>query len=274
LKLTYVATIITVLVLILGVAMISPLFIRPGRVQPKQKLLITFTVLESADVVDWCMNVSSLLQAYKMPATVFIVGLVAQQYPQTVISFGDKVDIGSSTYNYSDLTTISDYSLKLKEVEEGKTAVDAAGHLDSKVFRAPYGATDQDIYSLLSRAGILADFSYKSQYNVYLNGQFIRFDANTYEAQNYQPDFFLALNKSSVPWIIDFKNTYPTSGIESYLSRLKSGDFDFENASQLVGLSLTNRGSLDISYIAISQANLAVCGTRKNSQTVSGYAIF
>jgi peptidoglycan/xylan/chitin deacetylase (PgdA/CDA1 family) len=255
LKLKYVATIITVLIIVIGLAMISPVYLRLGGVQTRRTVMLTFSVLESDGAVEWCKNLSLTLNTYNLPATVFIVGKIAEQYPQTVLSFGSSVDIGSETYNNTNLTTISDYTLKLKEVQEGKAAVDNAGHLDSKAFRAPYGATDQDIYSLLSRSGILADFSYKSQYNVYQNGQFIKFDATTYEGREYAPDYFLTGNTTS-PIIIDFDNNYSITSIESYLSRLKTGGFDFVNASELVGMSLTIRGSLISGTVGLLPAQL------------------
>ena len=65
---------------------------------------------------------------------VFFVGKVAEQNPEAVTCFGNRVDIGSQTYDYVNLTTINDYSLKLQEVEQGKFAVDTAGHLNSSVF--------------------------------------------------------------------------------------------------------------------------------------------
>ena len=256
-KVKLVAAIITVLIIIVGFIMISPLILRPGNVEAKQKVMLSFSVLQSDDAVEWCKNLSSILNAYDMSATVFVVGRVAEQYPQTVLSFSDKVDVGSETYSYRDLTSISDYSIKLEEVQKGKAAVDNAGHLDSRIFRAPYGATDQDIYSLLSRSGILADFSYKNQYNVYQNGQFIRFDATVFEGRDHSPDFLLTVNRTSQPLIVDFDNTYSTSTIESFLSRLKMGDLEFVNASELVGLTLTQR-SLVLIHTELLQVNVTL----------------
>jgi hypothetical protein len=109
------------------------------------------------------------------------------------------------------------------------------------VFRAPFGATDQDIYSLLSRSGILADFSYNDQYNVYQNGQFVRYDAAVYEGRDYSPDYFLALPDISKPIIIFFDNRCPISSIETFISTLKKGNLEFVNASELAGFTLTDR---------------------------------
>lgn len=240
-KLKYVAAITTGMVIVAGFAMISPLFFQPNNIEPKQKVMLSFNISESADVVEWCRDLSYLLNTYDIGASVFIVGKVAQQHPQVVLCFGDRVDIGSQTYNNLDLTKISDYSVKLQEVKEGKMAVDYAGNLYTKVFRAPFGATDQDIYSLLSCSDILADFSYKSQYNVYQNGQFIKHDAVIYIARDYSPDFFLSLPKTTEPVIIIFDDGYPISDIKVLISGLKNADVEFVNASELTDLVLTTR---------------------------------
>ena len=240
-RLRHAAIIITVLVIVAGFAMISPLFLRHDSAESRQKVMLSFSVSESDNVVEWCQNLSSILNSYNIGATVFMAGKVAEQYPQIVSYFSDKVDIGSQTYNNLDLTNIPDYSLKLQEVQEGKTAVDNAGNLHSGVFRAPFGATDPDIYSLLSRSGILADFSYDNQYNLYRNGQFVRYDAAVYQGQDYSPDFFSTLPDISIPIIIIFDNTCPLSDIETIISSLKKTNLQFVNASELAGITLTDR---------------------------------
>ena len=232
----------TALVIMAGLAMISPAFFRLNNIEPKQKVMLSFNVSESADIVQWCKDLSSLLNRHNLGASVFIVGKVAEQYPQVVSSFGDKVDIGSQTYSDLNLTDISDYSVKLQEVKDGKMAVDNAGNLNTRVFRAPLGATDGDIYSLLSRSGILADFSYETQYNVYKDGQFVKYDALVYEARNYSTDFFSTLSQATKPIIIVFDNGYPISDVEAVILGLKKADVEFVSASELTGLTLTTRG--------------------------------
>ncbi|MFC1933422.1 hypothetical protein ACFLXU_07400 [Chloroflexota bacterium] len=110
------------------------------------------------------------------------------------------------------------------------------------IFRAPFGATDQNIYSLLSRSGILADFSYENQYNVYQDGQFVKYDAITYMARDYSPGFFSTLSQTSKPVIIVFDDSYSISDTEELISGLKKANVEFVNASELTGLTLTIRG--------------------------------
>lgn len=240
-RLRHAAIIVTALVVIAGFAMISPIFLKGDKSDPKQKVMLGFSISESSDVLEWCGNLSSILNRYDIGATVFIVGNVAEKYPQIVSCFSDKVDIGSQTYNNVDLTSISDYSLKLQQVKEGKTAVDHAGNCYSKVFRAPFGATDQDIYSLLTRSGIMADFSYDNQFNLYQNGQFMRYNVTVYMGQDYSPYFFSALPYISVPLIIIFNSTYPIGSIEMLISGINNDHLEFVNASELAGFCLTER---------------------------------
>jgi len=236
------AIITTALVIVAGFAMISPMFLQSAaETKPKQKVLLGFSISQNANVVEWCESLSSLLNTSNVGAGVFIVGKVAEQHPECVSCFDEKVDIGSQTYSDLDLTAIDDYSLKLKEVEEGKKAVDKAGNLYSRAFRAPFGATDQDIYSLLSRSGIMADFSYESQYNIYQGGQFVKYNAVVYFGRDHSPDFFSTLSPSTMPLIIFFDNTDSIASIKELISSIKKSDFEFVNPSDLAGFVLTTR---------------------------------
>lgn len=236
-----VATIITAIVIVAGFAIISPMFSRPGGAETKTRVMLSFSVSEPEGALEWAKSLSSILDAYNIGAVVFITGEVVEQHPEIVSYFGDKVDIGSRTYSNLDLTKITDYSLKLEEVEEGKKTVDNAGNLYSRAFRAPFGATDRDIYSLLSRCGIMADFSYENQYNVYQDDQFVRYDATVYGGSDYSPEFFLTLTDIDEPLIITFDDTDSIPSIQTFLSEFKMDNFQIVNASKLTGLTLTIR---------------------------------
>ncbi len=218
------------------------MFFRTADAEAKQQIMLSFSVSESSGSVDWCRNLSSILKTYDIGATVFFVGKVAEQHPECVSYFSSKVDIGSQTFSNSNLTSISDYALQLEEVKKGKQAVDTAGNLYSRVFRAPSKATDQNIYSLLSRNDILADFSYDHQYNVYSGNQFVKFNATVYDGATCSPNSILALKKSPQPIIVHFDSKYSTELIANFISTLKTGQLNFVNASEVTGLNLTVRG--------------------------------
>lgn len=242
-KLKHAAMITTGLVITTGFAMIIPLFLQPDKINPPQLIMLCFEISEGESVQQRGLAIASILNRYDVPATVFFTGEVAERYPEVISSFGEKVDIGSQTSSNSDLTGFTDYSIKLQQIRDGKDAVDGAGSLSSKSFRAPFGATDQDIYSLLSRSDILADFSYHDQYNVYERDQFIKYEALTYWAHDHSPDFFLSLSKTTKPIIIYFDNDHPVPDIEGLILSLLQSDVKLVNASELTGLPLTTRRS-------------------------------
>ena len=145
-------------------------------------------------------------------------------------------------YGSRSLHSISDFTVQLDEVKKGKEAVDDAGNLFSRVFRAPYGATDENIYYLLSQSGIIADFSYEQQYNLFQDGQFIKYNAIIYEGSIESAELILN-NSGSGPNIITFDSSSSITQIDDVISRLKNGEVQFVNASDLAKVDLTARGA-------------------------------
>ncbi len=221
--------------------MVAPVFIQTRDNEELLPVMLSFSIVDDNNAPEWCRSLSTILKKHSVKATVFVTGRVADQHSECVTVFGSSIDIGSQTYSYVDLTSISDYTVQLEEVRRGKQAVDIAGNIDSRLFKAPYGATDENIYSLLSRSDILADFSYDRQYNKYHDGQFIRFNLTAYDGSAYPVDFFLTFTVTETPVLIGFDNSTPVEQIDDFVSRLKSGGIHFVNASEVTGLDLTLR---------------------------------
>ncbi|MFY3741737.1 MAG: peptidoglycan/xylan/chitin deacetylase (PgdA/CDA1 family) [Candidatus Nitrosomirales archaeon] len=240
-KLVHLGAIATGIVIALGIVMVLPAFTRSPSYSPPLLVMLSFSVTDDSNAPDWCKDLASIFTRYGIKATVFVTGKVADQYPECVRVFSNNIDIGSQTYDYVDLTKIPDYTAQFEEVRNGKQAVDYAGKLYSQVFKAPYGSTDGNTYSLLSRSDIVADFSYEQQYNKYYNGQFIKFDLTAYEGRNHSGGFFHGLSVTETPTLISFDNSTPTEQIDSFISELKSGNVRFVNASELTGIDLTIR---------------------------------
>ena len=237
-KLVQVSAISTGIVIILGIAMVAPGFIRTN---PPVIAMLSFSIIDDSNAPTWCNDLSDVLKKYNVKAAIFVTGRVAERDPTCVTAFPNNVDIGSQTYHYISLTSIQEYTAELEEVKNGKIAIDKAGNLDSKLFKAPYGATDENIYSLLNRANITTDFSYNNHYNSYYNGEFIKNDLIEYKGIEHSPNFFssLTINK---PVLIDFDNSTPIKQIDSFVSELKSTNIHFVSASDLTHTSLTIRG--------------------------------
>lgn len=244
-KLFVAATFSTTFVIVAGFLIIFPLFIHP---QPdnRQQILLSFSVTESEGSVNWCEKLSFFLESHDLSGTVFFTGKVAEEHPECVSFFDYKIDIGSQTFSNINLSTISDYTIQLEEITRGKQAVDAAGKLYSRIFKAPNGAVDDNIYSLLSRSDILADFSYNNQYNMFVDGQFLKFDTIVYNAKNVSSAFILNLEKTTKPLIIQFDNDCSIEMISNFISNLGVESFVFVNASELTNLNLTLRGENNI----------------------------
>lgn len=240
-------------IIVLGMAMIIPAFTQQKPERSIPSVMLSFNIMNTqGEISSWCQSLSSVLEKHDVRATVFVSGLIADSDPECVSSFSPDVDIGSQTYGYVDLTSISDYSEALEEVENGRQAIDEAGDLDSRLFRAPYGKTDENIYSLLNRPGIIADFSYVSQYNRYENNQFVRYDLKSLTGDTDGLRLFSVVSQDDdvvrpynpVPILIRFDNSMEIDQIDRFISQLKSdyqNDIHFVNASDVVGLDLTIR---------------------------------
>lgn len=242
-KLVHVGAIATGLVIVLGIAMVIPAFTQMKHDIPKQTVMLSFSIIDDSNTPSWCTDLSSVLKKHNVKATIFVTGKVAERYTECVSVFANnvKLDVGSQTYSYVKLPSIPDYSLQLEEVRNGKQAIDEAGKIYSRLFKAPYGSTDDNIYSLLSKSDIVADFSYNKQYNKYYNDQFIRFSIAAYDGSEYSSDFFYTLPIKEVPILINFENNDSIGQIDSFISQLKSSNINFVNASELTGMELTIR---------------------------------
>ena len=240
-KLSHVATITTALVLIVGIGLISPMFFRVPNPENQPHVAIFLYVTGEGNSTSWCREVSSSLGT-ETKATVFFVGEVVDENPQIVTSFGPHVDLGSLTYHYRSLLSSDDYTAQLLEIQEGKMAVDAAANVDSKLFAAPFGIVNNNIFSQLKRSGITTDFSYNDHYNKLWNGSFITMPLKYVEGANIN---FGDIPKNSVdpPTVVVFSSATSSAQIIQTFQELKKAGFEFINASDIVGFDLVVRGS-------------------------------
>lgn len=242
-KLVHLGAISTGIVIIMGIIMVVPAFTQTKHDIPKQTTLLFFSINDDHNIPSWCNDLSSILKKHNVQATVFVAGEVAEDHHECVkvLSNNSKIDIGSQTYHYVSLTSIEDYTVQLEEVRNGKQAVDDAGKVYSRLYKSPNGSTDDNIYSILSRTDIIADFSYSKEYNKYYDGKFIKFNLTSYDGAKYSPDFFYHIRVNDTPLIINFDNSISIEQIDNFISHLKSGNIRFVNASVLTGLDLTIR---------------------------------
>jgi len=232
------AVIATTSIIILGVLLVSPVFFVSEGSTP---VMLSFNIYDQPNLEDWCQELSVFLDSKNISGTLFISGEMAEKYPSCITSFPKDFDIGSQTFSYVRLTQVSDYSIQLEEVQKGRESVNKVGNLDSKLFKAPFGDTDENIYSILSRNGILADFSYQNQYNKYHDDQFLKFDLLTYEPQTESIDSLQNMASSEVPIQLEFDTYMQVREIEEIISDLESWNVKFVTASDISKIDLTRR---------------------------------
>lgn len=236
-KLIVGAVIATATVVVLGVLIIIPSFFESG----STNVMLAISVYDQPNLDIWCKNLSEFLESENGHGAIFISGEVAQKNPLCVTSFSKNFDIGSQTFSYISLPQISDYGNQLEEVKKGKEVVDQVGNINSRLFKAPYGDTDENIYSLLSSNGVLADFSYQNQYNKFFNGKFLKFDLLTINSKDVSTESLQSIKSSKIPVKIEFDSSMNLDEIKNVISQIKSSNIDFVSASDITQMELTLR---------------------------------
>lgn len=226
-KLIHIGVISTGLVIVTGIGLVLPALIIP-HLPENQPVFLSFEINNSYNLPGWCNELADVVEKHNVRATVFISGNLAEQYPECVTGFTKNIEFGSMTYSYVSLPG-SDYILQLDEIRQGKQTIDKIGDVDSKIFKAPYYNTDQNIYSLLTRSGIVADFSYEDHYNIFEDNQFVRYDQ---VSLNNLEDFEETSDKRLVTF--SFTNNHSIQEIDERIQELKSYHVEFLSASKLI----------------------------------------
>ena len=240
-KLIHVEYIATGLVISVGFAMVLPALLLPFSILD-QPILLSFEITSTENLPFWCDQLKEVFHKHKIKASVFVSGKIADQHPECVSNYPKEIDIGSMTYSYQELTSYTDYLKQLDEIKQGKLAVDAAGNLDSKLFRAPLGKTNDDIYSLLSRSNILVDFSYNDQYNKFEENQFVKYKLVTHDKNSLPKNIVpenLKKDGDPTPILISFSNSDSISEIDHFVTLLKEEKIEFTNPSEISNIPLT-----------------------------------
>jgi len=233
-KLVYLGAISTSIVLILGMAMVVPAFIFASTTESeKLRVLIQIEIVEDDNLSFWCSDLHEKLEYGGIKSVIFLTGKIAESNPECIFNVSG-VDVGSQSYRYQDIAQISDYLQQLSEIKKGKIIIDDLGGFESKVFKAPFGSTDENIYSLLNKSEILADFSYDNHYNLFVDDQFVKFDLLTVDNVN---DLDYIDNLQIITF--SFNNLESVNSIFDTIDEIKKHRVQFVNPSDLYGESLT-----------------------------------
>ncbi len=118
----------------------------------KKRVALTFDDGPDARVTP---QILAILKKYDVKATFFMVGKNVSRNPATVEKvYADGHEIGNHTWNHPKLTTLTKVNVK-QEVDRTSNAIYAAIGQYPTVFRPPYGATSEQVRSVMSIPSIL-----------------------------------------------------------------------------------------------------------------------
>ena len=224
--------IITVFIIVIGVVLIYPALRLDSHVVQNQ-VLLTFNIVNSTNLPTWCSDLSKFLQDNKIHSTIFITGIMAETYPNCVASLGKNNEIGGMTYTYDTITNLN-YTGQLKQIQQGKAAVDKQSKLNSTVFRAPHGIVDDKIFSLLTRLHMIADFNYNDHYNIYTNGASGKIFYKYPSSLGNISDPTLSGRDPKIPMMVNFYNYDSINKIKEFINSASKNPHQFVTASELI----------------------------------------
>lgn len=235
----------SVIFIAIGVVFALPPYIKGFELAQKiPTVLISFSITSDQNMPQWCQRIADLVEANQLKGAVYFSGSIAERYPDCVRAFYDGVDIGSSTYSYTKLSAERDYLEQLEDVRKGKAVIDAILQNNSTSFKAPYGYTDDNIYSLLSRNNIVADFSLSGSYNKYTDDIFVLYELKTLDLSKSSAEEIESQVASKVADHIQIvvDNSVPIEKVASLVRMIiEKHEATFVNASDLTGMNLMVR---------------------------------
>ena len=97
----------------------------------------------------YTLRILDILDEYNIKATFFVVGINAENYPDTIENVIKKGhEIGNHTYTHPHVSCLNSQNLKC-EVERCESAIYGLTDYKTKLFRPPEGMIDADVRSVL-----------------------------------------------------------------------------------------------------------------------------
>jgi peptidoglycan-N-acetylglucosamine deacetylase len=127
-----------------------PKLIQPPATPQRPWIALTFDDGPHADKTE---RLLAVLKEAKVPATFFVVGKMADRYPQIMRQIAeDGHELANHTYSHPNLSKLSD-SQVLKELKQTREVVRKLTGQDAYLFRPPGGDFSRRIVKLTSKAG-------------------------------------------------------------------------------------------------------------------------
>src|SRR5699024_10979894 len=98
-------------------------------------------------------KILDVLRKYHVKGSFFLLGSRIEKYPQVAKRIKDEGhEIGNHTYWHPDLTKSGSKNL-IWEIEKNEQAIQSVLNLKTDLFRAPYGALNEDLVETLGEKG-------------------------------------------------------------------------------------------------------------------------
>ncbi len=185
----------------------------------EKNVAITFDAAWGADKTIQIMDVCD---EFGIKATFFLVGIWVEKYEEETKAIAERgFEIGSHSYNHPDMTKLDKQTMQTEIIKTNELLEKTAG-VKPKVFRAPYGAYNNDLISTLK------DF----------NMQGIQWDVDTLDWKGYGPNQVIARVRDKIDSgsiILCHNNAdYVIENTRLILTTLKNQGYNFLTVSELI----------------------------------------
>ena len=185
----------------------------------KKDVAITFDAAWGADKTIEIMNVCD---EFNIKATFFLVGIWIEEYEEETKAIYERgFEIGSHSYNHPDMTKLDKQAKQTELIKTSELIYSKVG-IKPKVFRAPYGAYNNELISCVSELGM----------------QGIQWDVDTLDWKGYGPNQVIARVRDKVDCgsiILCHNNAdYVIENTRLILTTLQNQGYNFVTVSELI----------------------------------------
>jgi peptidoglycan/xylan/chitin deacetylase (PgdA/CDA1 family) len=121
------------------------------RLPTSQKVVaLTFDAGANGDSIPFILET---LEEYGVPGTFFLTGKWVEAYPEYAARIGARYPVANHSYSHPDLTELSAPRVRTEIIEAEAAIRAAAGKGTRRMFRFPFGASDQETIDLVNSLG-------------------------------------------------------------------------------------------------------------------------
>lgn len=185
----------------------------------KKDVAITFDAAWGADKT---IEIMDVCDEFNIKATFFLVGIWVEEYIEQTKEIANRgFEIGSHSYNHPDMTKLNKQAMQMELIKTNELIQNTV-NVKPNVFRAPYGAYNNELLSMLKDLG--------------MHG--IQWDVDTLDWKGYGPSQVISRVKDKVGGgsiILCHNNAdHVIENTRLILTTLKNEGYNFVTVSELI----------------------------------------